>query len=86
MVRVFADRLPIDDILPELDAALTAGPNLVLVAPPGAGKTTRVPLAQSLAAMRGESVVEASILACFSCHGADAKGAGRHPAARRPAL
>ncbi len=45
MVRAFADRLPIDDILPELDAALSQQPNLVLVAPPGAGKTTRVPLA-----------------------------------------
>ena len=33
MVRAFADRLPIDDILPELDAALSLQPNLVLVAP-----------------------------------------------------
>lgn len=38
-------RLPIEDVLPELKAALTAGPNAVLVAPPGAGKTTVVPLA-----------------------------------------
>ena len=38
-------RLPIDDILPELGAALAASPSAVLVAPPGAGKTTRVPLA-----------------------------------------
>lgn len=37
--------LPIDDALPELRAALAAGPSAVLVAPPGAGKTTRVPLA-----------------------------------------
>ncbi|WP_018389031.1 ATP-dependent helicase HrpB [Ancylobacter sp. FA202] len=37
--------LPIDDALPELTAALRAGPSAVLVAPPGAGKTTRVPLA-----------------------------------------
>lgn len=37
--------LPIDDALPELLGALAAGPNAVLVAPPGAGKTTRVPLA-----------------------------------------
>jgi ATP-dependent RNA helicase HrpB len=35
--------LPIDAVLPELTAALHAG-NAVLVAPPGAGKTTRVPL------------------------------------------
>ena len=52
-MRVFADRLPIDDILPELDAALDAAPNLVLVAPPGAGKTTRVPLALLDAPWRG---------------------------------
>jgi ATP-dependent helicase HrpB len=37
--------LPIEAVLPELTAALRAGPNAVLVAPPGAGKTTRVPLA-----------------------------------------
>ena len=37
--------LPIDVALPELVAALRAGPRAVLVAPPGAGKTTRVPLA-----------------------------------------
>jgi ATP-dependent helicase HrpB len=39
-----SDALPIDAALPELRAALVAGPNAVLVAPPGAGKTTRVPL------------------------------------------
>src|SRR5262249_23253109 len=37
--------LPIDDIIPELRAALAASPRAVLQAPPGAGKTTRVPLA-----------------------------------------
>ena len=37
--------LPIDDALPALTAALRAGSSAVLVAPPGAGKTTRVPLA-----------------------------------------
>lgn len=35
--------LPVDDILPELLAALGARGNAVLEAPPGAGKTTRVP-------------------------------------------
>jgi ATP-dependent helicase HrpB len=35
-------RLPVEDILPELTAALRAGSNAVLVAPPGAGKTTAV--------------------------------------------
>ncbi len=37
--------LPIDDALPQLTAALSGGTAAVLVAPPGAGKTTRVPLA-----------------------------------------
>ena len=34
--------LPIHAVLPDLLAALAAGPNAVLVAPPGAGKTTAV--------------------------------------------
>lgn len=38
------DRLPIDDVMPGIRAALAAGNRLVLAAPPGAGKTTRVPL------------------------------------------
>ena len=38
-------RLPIDDTLPDLLAALGARGMAVLQAPPGAGKTTRVPLA-----------------------------------------
>ncbi|HBU14667.1 MAG TPA: ATP-dependent helicase HrpB, partial [Gemmobacter sp.] len=37
--------LPIDDALPDLIAALRACGMAVLQAPPGAGKTTRVPLA-----------------------------------------
>lgn len=37
--------LPIDEAIPALKAALAAEPNAVLVAPPGAGKTTVVPLA-----------------------------------------
>ncbi len=41
----FGNPLPIDDALPALIAALRAAPNAVVVAPPGAGKTTRVPLA-----------------------------------------
>ena len=36
-------RLPIDDVLPALTAAVAARGAAVLVAPPGAGKTTRVP-------------------------------------------
>jgi ATP-dependent helicase HrpB len=37
--------LPIDPLLPDLVATLKAGGQAVLQAPPGAGKTTRVPLA-----------------------------------------
>ncbi|MGO9045359.1 MAG: ATP-dependent helicase HrpB [Xanthobacteraceae bacterium] len=40
----FASPLPIDAALPELTAALRTRNTAVLVAPPGAGKTTRVPL------------------------------------------
>ena len=39
------DRLPIDDALPGLKAAMAQHGRAVLIAPPGAGKTTRVPLA-----------------------------------------
>ena len=42
--RIATD-LPIEPLIPELLGALAAAPNLVLEAPPGAGKTTRVPLA-----------------------------------------
>ncbi len=38
-------RLPIDDAIPDLLAAIARARRAVLVAPPGAGKTTRVPLA-----------------------------------------
>jgi ATP-dependent helicase HrpB len=41
---LFDAPLPIDAALPELTAALRARNAAVLVAPPGAGKTTRVPL------------------------------------------
>jgi ATP-dependent helicase HrpB len=41
----FDPPLPIDAVLAPLSAALTDGAAAVLVAPPGAGKTTRVPLA-----------------------------------------
>jgi ATP-dependent RNA helicase HrpB len=40
----FAPPLPIDAALPQLTAALARASAAVLVAPPGAGKTTRVPL------------------------------------------
>jgi ATP-dependent helicase HrpB len=43
-MRTFDTSLPIDAALPGLIAALSAHNAAVLVAPPGAGKTTRVPL------------------------------------------
>src|ERR1017187_5936239 len=44
IMRNFQTTLSIDDALPALTAALAASNAAVLVAPPGAGKTTRVPL------------------------------------------
>ena len=49
-------RLPIDDLLPEIARSLGEHPNLVIEAPPGAGKTTRVPRAL-LSLVRGEVLV-----------------------------
>lgn len=43
-MRTFSSSLPIDDALPRLLEALRGREAAVLVAPPGAGKTTRVPL------------------------------------------
>lgn len=37
--------LPVESVLPEFFGQLARGQNVVLVAPPGAGKTTRIPLA-----------------------------------------
>src|SRR5690606_21023769 len=44
-MRAFASALPIDDTLPALTETLRRHNVAALVAPPGAGKTTRVPLA-----------------------------------------
>src|SRR3974390_743492 len=44
IMRTFDTSLPIDEVLSFLSAALASGNAGVLVAPPGAGKTTRVPL------------------------------------------
>nr|MBX2854259.1 DEAD/DEAH box helicase [Paracoccaceae bacterium] len=49
--------LPIDDALPELRAHLAETNNLVLHAPPGAGKTTKVPLALLDAPWRGRGKI-----------------------------
>jgi hypothetical protein len=37
------ERLPIDEILGAIAAGVESGPNVLVEAPPGAGKTTRVP-------------------------------------------
>ena len=53
--------LPIDDVLAEICAGLRDHARLVLAAPPGAGKTTRVPLA--LAGLLGEApIIEGKII------------------------
>jgi ATP-dependent helicase HrpB len=44
-MRAFDTSLPIDAVLADLTASVASRSNAVLVAPPGAGKTTRVPLA-----------------------------------------
>jgi ATP-dependent helicase HrpB len=49
--------LPIDAHVPELIAALRAAPNLVLVAEPGAGKTTRMPRALLDAGFAGDGEI-----------------------------
>jgi ATP-dependent helicase HrpB len=48
------DPLPVDEVLPRLTAALGAGNAAVLVAPTGAGKTTRVPPALLAAGIGGD--------------------------------
>jgi ATP-dependent helicase HrpB len=49
-------KLPVDDLLPAIRESLSHSPNLVIEAPPGAGKTTRVPPAL-LDVVRGHVLV-----------------------------
>jgi ATP-dependent helicase HrpB len=55
-VRDGRARLPVDVLLPEIVRALEVDNSLVIEAPPGAGKTTRVPPAL-LGNARGEVLV-----------------------------
>ena len=48
------DSLPIDDVIPQILGELSASTRLVIAAPPGAGKTTRVPIALLDASWRGD--------------------------------
>jgi len=50
--------LPVDAVLPEILASLVRTPNLVIEAPPGAGKTTRVPPAVLSSVQGGVIVLE----------------------------
>jgi ATP-dependent helicase HrpB len=49
--------LPVNDVLPALLESLRGRPNAVLVAPPGAGKTTLVPLALLNAGLGGGKIL-----------------------------
>ena len=55
--RTALSPLPIDPLIPDIVASLQRTPSLVLEAPPGAGKTTRVPRALLDAGVAGEIVV-----------------------------
>ena len=52
-----APHFPISTLLPQVLAHLAAHPRLVLEAPPGAGKTTQVPLALLHAAWLGSQKI-----------------------------
>lgn len=68
--------LPIDRILPELRAALEQAGTAVLQAPPGAGKTTRVPLA-----LMGDRWLEGRRIIMLEPRRLAARAAARHMAA-----
>src|SRR5678815_5668959 len=68
-------RLPIDDVLPALRAALAKRSSAVLQAPPGAGKTTRVPLA-----LLGEGWLTSQRIIMLEPRRLAARAAARHMA------
>jgi ATP-dependent helicase HrpB len=77
-------RLPIDDCLPKLIEALRAPGRAVLQAPPGAGKTTRVPLAMLDAGLTEGRIVmlEPRRLAARAAAERLAEGLGEAPGGR----
>lgn len=75
-------KLPIDDLLPAILEALRAGPSVVIEAPPGAGKTTRVPTALLPAKWLGGNriiMLEPRRLAARAAAGFMAAGLGETP-------
>ncbi len=68
--------LPIDAVLPQIRAALAASTRLVVEAPPGAGKTTRVP-----PALLDEAWLEKRRIVMLEPRRLAAKSAARHMAA-----
>jgi len=73
--------LPIDPILPALISALSGNGRAVLQAPPGAGKTTRVPLAMLQAGITDGKIImlEPRRLAARAAAERLAQGLGEHP-------
>src|SRR6476646_83363 len=75
-------RFPIQEVMPALLASLEARPRLVLEAPPGAGKTTQVPLALLGAHWRGDGrilMLEPRRVAARAAAGFMAKQLGEAP-------
>jgi HrpA-like RNA helicase len=75
----FSTPLPIDAVLDDLTSTLARSSTAVLVAPPGAGKTTRVPLAlldADWTAKKKIIVLEPRRIAARRCR-ADGSDAGR---------
>ena len=75
------DALPVTKILPALLAALAAGRNALLVAPPGAGKTTLVPPALLAAPWRGATFGEGARILMLEPRRLAARAAARRIAA-----
>jgi ATP-dependent helicase HrpB len=71
------DMLPVDGVLPDLKSALADRGSAVLVAPPGAGKTTRVP-----AALLGEPWLGAAKILVLEPRRIAARTAAEHMARR----